>query len=78
MPVLPATINAIAPGVTRTALTLSYGEAAVEEEAQLNLVKRAALPEEIANWVVMLCEPSGDFMTGQVLCPNGGDPIVGI
>jgi NAD(P)-dependent dehydrogenase (short-subunit alcohol dehydrogenase family) len=71
-------VNAIAPGVTRTALTLSYGEAAIEEEAQLNLVKRAALPEEIANWVVMLCEPSGDFMTGQVLCPNGGDPIVGI
>lgn len=71
-------VNAIAPGVTRTALTLSYGDAAVNEEAQLNLVKRAALPEEIANWVVMLCEPSGDFMTGQVLCPNGGDPIVGI
>jgi hypothetical protein len=23
-------------------------------------------------------EPTGNFTTGQLLCPNGGDPIVGI
>ncbi len=71
-------VNAIAPGVTRTAMTLGFGEDAVAEEAALNLLKRPAAPEEMAAWVVLLCEPTGDFMTGQLLCPNGGDPIVGI
>lgn len=71
-------VNAIAPGVVRTAMTLSYGEDAVEEEAQLNLLKRAASPEEMAAWILVLTGPTGDFMTGQLICPNGGDPIVGI
>jgi 3-oxoacyl-[acyl-carrier protein] reductase len=71
-------VNAVAPGVVRTAMTLSYGEAAVVEEAQLNLMKRWAEPEEIAGVILFLVGPSADFMTGQLLCPNGGDPIVGI
>lgn len=71
-------VNAIAPGVIRTSLTLSFGEQAVYDEAQLNLLKRWGEPEEIAAWVRLLMEPTGNFMTGQVLCPNGGDPIVGI
>ncbi|MEX0808896.1 MAG: SDR family NAD(P)-dependent oxidoreductase [Dongiaceae bacterium] len=71
-------VNAIAPGVVRTAMTLRHGEAAIQEEADLNLLKRAAEPDEIAGVVRFLMEPTGNFMTGQVLCPNGGDPIVGI
>ena len=71
-------VNAIAPGVIRTAMTLSFGEQAVHDEAQLNLLKRWGEPEEIAAWVRFLMEPTGNFMTGQLLCPNGGDPIVGI
>ena len=71
-------VNAIAPGVVRSAMTLGYGEAALYEEAQLNLVKRWAEPEEIADWMVFLVGPKGGYMTGQLLCPNGGDPIVGI
>ncbi len=71
-------VNAIAPGVVRTAMTLRHGEQAVQDEADLNLLKRAAEPDEIAAWVRFLFEPTGDFTTGQLLCPNGGDPIVGI
>jgi 3-oxoacyl-[acyl-carrier protein] reductase len=71
-------VNAIAPGIVRTAMTLRHGEQAVQDEADLNLLKRAAEPAEIAGWVRFLFEPSGDFMTGQLICPNGGDPIVGI
>jgi len=70
-------VNAIAPGVVRTAMTLKHGEKAVQDEADLNLLKRAAEPEEIAGVVRFLMEPTGDYMTGQLLCPNGGDPIVG-
>jgi 3-oxoacyl-[acyl-carrier protein] reductase len=71
-------VNAIAPGVTRTGMTLGYGEESVAAEAALNLVKRWAEPEEMAEWIAVLVGPKGSFMTGQLLCPNGGDPIVGI
>lgn len=71
-------VNAVAPGVVRTAMTLAYGEDAVAAEAELNLLKRWAEPEEIAATVAFLIGPEGDFYTGQLLCPNGGDPIVGI
>lgn len=71
-------VNAIAPGVIRTSMTLAFGEQAVHDEAQLNLLKRWGEPEEIAAWIRFLMEPTGNFMTGQLLCPNGGDPIVGV
>jgi 3-oxoacyl-[acyl-carrier protein] reductase len=70
--------NAVAPGVVRTAMTLAYGEDAVREEADLNLLKRWAEPDEIAATIAFLVGPEGDYFTGQLLCPNGGDPIVGI
>jgi NAD(P)-dependent dehydrogenase (short-subunit alcohol dehydrogenase family) len=71
-------VNAIAPGVVRSAMTLAYGEAALTQEAEGNLLRRWAEPEEIAGAVLFLVGSAGAFMTGQVLCPNGGDPIVGI
>jgi len=71
-------VNALAPGVVRTGMTLRYGQDALEEEAALNLVKRWAEPEEIADWIAFVVGPKGGYMTGQLLCPNGGDPIVGI
>lgn len=71
-------VNALAPGVVRTGMTLGYGEESIAEEAQLNLVKRWAEPEEMAEWIAFLVGPKGSYMTGQLLCPNGGDPIVGI
>ncbi len=71
-------VNALAPGVVRTGMTLRYGQDALDEEAALNLVKRWAEPQEIADWIAFVVGPKGGFMTGQLLCPNGGDPIVGI
>lgn len=71
-------VNAVAPGVVRTGMTLGYGEESVAAEAELNLVKRWAEPEELAEWIAFLVGPKGGYMTGQLLCPNGGDPIVGI
>lgn len=71
-------VNALAPGVVRTGMTLRYGQDALDEEAALNLVKRWAEPEEIAEWIAFTVGPKGGYMTGQLICPNGGDPIVGI
>jgi 3-oxoacyl-[acyl-carrier protein] reductase len=72
------TVNAVAPGVVLTPMTLAHGLRAVRDEADLNLLKRWAEPAEIAATVAFLAGPEGSYYTGQVLCPNGGDPIVGI
>jgi len=71
-------VNAVAPGVVRTPMTERRGIEAVQEEANLNLLKRFAEPEEIAATVAFLVGPAGSYYTGQLLCPNGGDPVVGI
>ena len=34
--------------------------------------------QEVAASVAFLVSGAGSYYTGQVLCPNGGDPIVGI
>ncbi len=39
---------------------------------------RTATPEEISYAVAWLASPETDFMTGQVVAPNGGMPLVGI
>jgi len=71
-------VNAVAPGVVRTAMTEAHGMDAIIEEASWNLMNRWAEPEEIAATVAFLVSGAGAYYTGQVLCPNGGDPIVGI
>lgn len=71
-------VNAIAPGPVRTPMSLSYGEESLRQEAELTLVKRTADPTEIGGVVAFLTMETGDFITGQTLCVNGGDTIVGI
>ena len=73
------TVNAVAPGLVETNLTLgSIGReriAAMRSEVPLG---RLAEPVEIAYTVAWLASAEADFMTGQVLSPNGGVAIVGI
>ena len=71
-------VNAVAPGVVRTDMTTSKGLTPLREEADLNLLKRWAEPIEIAYCVAFLASAEAEYLTGQVLSPNGGDPIVGI
>jgi 3-oxoacyl-[acyl-carrier protein] reductase len=39
---------------------------------------RYAEPREVSYAVAFLASPEADFITGQVLSPNGGEVIVGI
>jgi len=71
-------VNAVAPGVVNTYMTNRHGPGPLRAEADLNLLKRWAEPEEIAYAVAFLASPHAGFITGQVLSPNGGDPIVGV
>ncbi|MFO0997290.1 MAG: SDR family NAD(P)-dependent oxidoreductase [Alphaproteobacteria bacterium] len=68
-------VNAVAPGWVDTGM-------GTEEEKKKALtiipLKRLAEPVEIAYAVAFLASSEADFITGQVVCPNGGDGIVGI
>lgn len=67
-------VNGISPGSTATNL-LNYkeGESIYTEE---NTNKRYAMPEEIANFAVMLVGPTGDMLVGENICMSGGRGII--
>jgi 3-oxoacyl-[acyl-carrier protein] reductase len=65
-------VNAVAPGFVDTDMTEKLNEK--QKEAILSLIpmKRTAKPEEIASVVCFLASDDAGYMTGQVLCVDGG------
>lgn len=65
-------VNAVAPGFVDTDMTEKLTPQ--QREALLNIIpmKRTAKPEEIASVVVFLAASASSYMTGQVLCVDGG------
>jgi 3-oxoacyl-[acyl-carrier protein] reductase len=74
------TVNAVAPGLVKTEMTLeSLGsDAPFEERAKHVPMQKLAEPRDIACTVAFLASEDAALMTGQTLSPNGGDAIVGI
>jgi len=68
-------VNAVAPWMTMTPM---LEDAVKKNPAQLDKVKewtpmrRLAQPEEIARPILFLCLPASSYVTGQVLCVDGG------
>lgn len=65
-------VNCVAPGVVETDMLASFSpedKAALKEETPL---MRLGTPEDIAAAICFLASPEADFITGQVLSPNGG------
>ncbi|MGH7987737.1 MAG: SDR family NAD(P)-dependent oxidoreductase [Candidatus Binataceae bacterium] len=71
-------VNAVAPGGVRSGGPVKLDDSptlkAKEEKVPL---KRYCRPIEISYAVAYLASPEADFVTGQVISPNGGETIVG-
>ena len=67
------TVNAVAPGVTNTESVAEHiAPERMETAAQSQAIRRQAWPSDIVGTVMFLCSSDSDFMTGQVLCVDGG------
>jgi 3-oxoacyl-[acyl-carrier protein] reductase len=73
-------VNAVAPGGVLTEMVLQQPDIETRMADKIKLVPlgRYADPSEIAATVAFLASSEADFITGQVISPNGGQTIVGI
>jgi 3-oxoacyl-[acyl-carrier protein] reductase len=65
-------VNIIAPGYVETPMLEGLPEGFSNFVVKKTPVRRLGEPEEIGAMVAYLASPEADFMTGQVLSPNGG------
>jgi 3-oxoacyl-[acyl-carrier protein] reductase len=66
------TCNVIAPGFVTTDMTDGLNEQIKEAAKAFIPLKRFGLPAEIAAAVAFLAGPDSSYITGQVLCVDGG------
>lgn len=66
------TVNCVAPGLIATEMNAHLPAEALAAIAEETPLERMGTPEEVAACMTFLSSPAADFLTGQVLCPNGG------
>jgi len=73
-------VNIVAPGHCMTPMPIGRGDTPeiLAEKAKSVPFGRYGTPEEMAYAIAFLCSPEAEFITGQVISPNGGFSIVGI
>ena len=69
-------VNAVAPGLTATPMTLSRGMEALQKEVSggrlENFLQRVSLPEDVAAAILFLCLPGSRQITGQTIHTSAG------
>ena len=65
-------VNCIAPGVIKTDMNEFLNEDELNELKEITPLGRIGSPEEVAKTVKFLSSSDSDFITGQVISPNGG------
>lgn len=68
-------VNAIAPGFVETDMTGKLSEAVLEGAKKLIPLQKFGSPEDIANMAAFLASDDANYITGQVLCVDGGMSI---
>jgi len=69
------TANAIAPGFVPTELTSTLTDQQREYILNSTPLGRAGSAVEVAAAIVFLCSPEAGYITGQILCVDGGMTI---
>lgn len=72
------TVNGIGPALTVTPLTEHYLADPVFRKKAIDVIPmgRLGLPEDIVATAILLLSPGGAFITGQIICPDGGRTTV--
>lgn len=65
-------VNAVAPGFIQTDMTDAMTDSAKEAVLGAIPMKKVGKPEDIANVVAFLAGSESDYITGQVICVDGG------
>lgn len=66
------TVNAVAPGTVMTDMCKDFDEETLELIKDETPLGKIGTPDDVAASVYFLAGEKADFMTGQVLSPNGG------
>lgn len=65
-------VNAVAPGFIETEMTGNLNDEQKKKLQEQIALKRLGTVEDVARVVLFLCSSDADYMTGQVLCVDGG------